>query len=47
MTDCIIAFLVGVALMGYVLLLWTGCKAVWVGDWTGAVTCALSLLVLL
>jgi hypothetical protein len=41
------AFLAGVALMAYVLLAWTYCKAVWNGDWTGAATCALSLLALL
>jgi hypothetical protein len=47
MTDCVIAFLVGIALMGYACLFIEGCKAVWNGDWLGASMCVLSLFILL
>jgi hypothetical protein len=45
--DYFVAFLSGIALMAYALLVWHACEAVWNSDWAGACACVLSLLILL
>jgi hypothetical protein len=45
--EYFVAFLSGIAISAYALLFWNACKASWNEDWTGAVACVLSLLILL